>query len=85
LWWILGVIFWEFQFNWCINTLGNSQHDVGTKHKENIIEEKEHQKQHSVLEIANEHRLKSMDAEKNTDQIIVNPTLSINIQEHLDA
>ena len=58
----------ENELDGCINSLGDSQHDIGTEDKEDVIKEEKGQKDESVLEVPNEQALHGLEREDQREQ-----------------
>lgn len=62
---------WEFlgeeQLDWATDILGNSDHDLSSKHPEYIVEEESNKESHSDFKVAKEHILNCKDAEENSN------------------
>ena len=85
LWFFSTVIFRELKLDRCIYTFRNCKHNISTKYEKDIIEEKQHKQHHSILKIANKHRLKGENAEDDAQYIVIHPTSADNVEDHLDS
>ncbi len=72
------------KFNRSINVLGYSDHDIGSKDKEYVIEEEQSKENCSIFEVSQEDILKRMNAEDYSQDVVIDPTLANHIDCSLD-
>ena len=72
------------QFNWSVDSFGDSKHDICSENEENIIKEKQSQQHEAVLEVSEEHGLESMNAENEAQNVVENKAFEVDVASHLD-
>ena len=70
---------WEKDFDWCIDAFGDGEHDIGSKDKEDVIEEESSKHHESVLEVAQEDELDCVHWHQDGQRVVKNPWLGQNV------
>lgn len=72
------------QFNWSVDSFGDSKHDICSENEENIIKEKQGQQHEAVLEVSEEHGLESMNTENEAQNVVEYKAFEVDVAAHLD-